>query len=175
MKIVLILLTAIIATPSSFFDFTVKSIDGNKIDFSVYKGKKILIVNTASECGFTGQYKGLQELYEKYKDQLVIIAFPANNFGKQEPGTNEEIGQFCTKNYGVTFPISEKISVKGDNIDPLFKWLTSAENPDFTGSIKWNFEKFLLDENGKLIRRFRSMTKPTGDDLIKAIEEKNMH
>lgn len=156
----------------SLFDFKAKSIEGKTIDFSKYKGKKILIVNVASQCGHTPQYEGLEKLYEKNKDHLVIIGFPANNFGEQEPGSNAEIKAFCTKNYSVTFPMMEKVSVKGDNIDPIFKWLTTQSNPDFTGDIKWNFEKFLLDENGNLIRRFRTKVEPTDDLLVKAIEGK---
>lgn len=155
---------------NSLYDFSIKSIDGKNLDLSIYKGKKILIVNTASECGFTPQYEGLQELYSKYKDKVVVIGFPANNFGEQEPGTNQDIKGFCSKNYNVTFPMMAKISVKGDDIDPLFKWLTSQPNPDFTGDIKWNFEKFLLDENGQLIHRFRSRTKPMSDEIINLLK-----
>jgi glutathione peroxidase len=172
MKTLLIALSAFLLASPSLYDFKVKNIEGGKIDLSAYRGKKILIVNTASECGFTGQYKGLEDLYQKYKDKLVIIGFPANNFGGQEPGSNEEISEFCSKKYAVTFPMSEKVSVKGDDIDPLFKWLTTAENPDFTGPIKWNFEKFLIDEHGRLIHRYRSMTKPESNSLINAIEGK---
>jgi len=156
----------------SLFDFKAKSIDGKPVDFSIYKGKKILIVNVASQCGHTPQYEGLEKLYEKYKDHLVIIGFPANNFGEQEPGTNEEIKEFCKKNYNVSFPMMSKVSVKGDDIDTLFKWLTTQSNPDFTGDIKWNFEKFLLDENGNLIHRFRTKVEPTDEALVKAIEGK---
>jgi len=163
----------LVAGAKSVYEFPVHSIDGKKMDLSKYKGKKILIVNTASECGFTNQYKGLQELYDTYKDKLVVIGFPANNFGGQEPGTNDEIATFCSSKYAVSFPMAAKVSVKGDDMDPLFVWLTSAENPDFTGPIKWNFEKFLLDENGKLIHRYRSTTKPTSDSLIEAIEGKS--
>jgi glutathione peroxidase len=119
-----------------------------------------LIVNTASKCGYTKQYADLQKLSELYKDKLVVVGFPANNFGGQEPGTEQDIKTFCHDNFNVTFPMSGKVSVKGDDIAPLFKYLTEAENPDFTGEIKWNFEKFLLDENGKLIHRFRSKTVP---------------
>lgn len=170
MKSILITLICMTLSTNSLFDFSIKSIDGKVVDLSAYKGKKILIVNTASECGFTPQYEGLQELYSKYKDKLVIIGFPANNFGEQEPGTNQDIKGFCSKNYSVTFPMMSKISVKGNDIDPLFKWLTSQPNPDFTGDINWNFEKFLLDENGQLIHRFRSRTKPMSDEIINAIK-----
>ncbi|MFN8153103.1 MAG: glutathione peroxidase [Bacteroidia bacterium] len=153
----------------SFFSFSIKDIDGQIMKTKDFKGKKILIVNTASKCGYTPQYAELQELSVKYKDKLVVIAFPANNFLHQEPGNNEEIKTFCTKNYGVTFPVASKVSVKGDDIDPLFKWLTEQPNPDFTGSIKWNFEKFLLDENGNLIHRYRSGTKPMDPAITNAL------
>jgi glutathione peroxidase len=156
---------------TSFYDFKVKGLDGKEIEMSAFKGKKILIVNTASECGYTPQYEGLEQLYEKYKDRLVVIAFPANNFGEQEPGSNEQIREFCTEKYKVSFPIMGKVSVKGDDMDPLFKYLTSLPNPDFTGDIKWNFEKFLIDENGTLLRRFRSKTTPMSEELISAIEK----
>lgn len=168
-----ILLVLFFSSPNSIFEFKATSIDGKKIDLSEFKGKKILIVNVASECGHTPQYEGLEKLYEKYKDRLVIIGFPANNFGQQEPGSNEDIKTFCKKNYGVTFPMMSKVSVKGDDIDPLFKWLTAEPNPDFTGEIKWNFEKFLVDEKGKLIHRFRTKVEPMDEVITKAIEEKN--
>jgi len=145
-----------------------KSISGKEISLSSYKGKKLLIVNVASRCGFTKQYKDLEALSKKYSDKVVVLGFPANNFGGQEPGTNAEIKQFCTK-YKVSFPLAEKVSVKGADIDPMFKWLTEQENPDFKGDIKWNFEKFLIDENGKLIHRYRSSTKPMSDDLTKSL------
>ena len=144
----------------SIHELDFKSIDGKEIPFLDFKGKKIMIVNTASKCGFTPQYVELQQMHEKYKDQLVIIGFPANNFGAQEPGTNDDIISFCKKNYGVTFQLAEKVSVKGEDIDPLFIWLNNQDNPDFKGDIKWNFEKYLLDEKGVLIHRYRSMTKP---------------
>jgi glutathione peroxidase len=149
-----------VRAPASVYDFKLKTIDGADFSLAKYKGKKILIVNTASKCGYTPQYTALQKLSELYKDKLVIVGFPANNFGGQEPGTEADIKAFCHDNYSVTFPMSGKVSVKGDDIAPLFKYLTEAENPDFTGEIKWNFEKFLLDENGKLIHRFRSKTTP---------------
>lgn len=150
---------------TSIHDFSFTTIDGTVKSFADFKGKKILIVNTASECGFTPQYEDLEKLYEKYKDKLEIIGFPANNFGEQEPGTNGEIAEFCKKNYGVTFTMAEKVSVAGDDIHPLFKWLIEQPNSSFTGAIKWNFEKFLLDENGTLLARFRSTVKP-GDKKI---------
>ncbi|MBE7175421.1 MAG: glutathione peroxidase [Mucilaginibacter polytrichastri] len=168
MKMLAFLLTMLFVAPSSVYEFkSLKSIDGQKLDLSKYKGKKILIVNTASKCGFTPQYAELQKLADTYKDKLVVIGFPANNFGGQEPGANLTIKEFCQKNYGVTFPLSEKVSVKGDDIAPLFKFLTSAENPDFTGEIQWNFEKFLIDENGKLVHRFRSKTTPMSPEITK--------
>jgi len=154
---------------TSIHDFKVDSIDGGTIDFSAFKGKKILIVNTASKCGFTPQYQGLEELYKTYKDKLVIVGFPANNFGEQEPGTNEEIAGFCQKNYGVSFPMAAKVSVKGSDIHPLFAYLTTLDNTEITGDIKWNFEKFLLDENGQLIQRFRSGAKPMGKKITTAL------
>jgi glutathione peroxidase len=132
-----------------------------------YKGKKVLIVNTASKCGYTKQHADLQKLAETYKDKLVVIGFPANNFGGQEPGENLNIKEFCQKNFGVTFPLAEKSSVKGDDISPLFKHLTTAANPDFTGDIKWNFEKFLIDEDGNLIRRFHSSVTPMSTEITK--------
>ena len=152
----------------SIHSFKVKALDGKTIDFSKFKGKKILIVNTASECGFTSQYEGLQKLYETYKDQLVIVGFPANNFGGQEPGSNEEIGAFCKKNYGVTFPMAAKVSVKGNDIAPIFKFLTDKKlNGVKNTTILWNFEKFLLNEKGELIDTFVSTTKPTSESITK--------
>lgn len=155
----------------SVYDFSTTSIDGEETSLNQYRGKVLLIVNTASECGFTPQYEGLQTLYEEYKDKgLVVLGFPANNFGGQEPGTDEEIKQFCKVNYDVTFPLFSKVSVKGDDQHPLFTYLTSASNPDFTGKIKWNFEKFLIDKEGKVTRRFRSDTTPESNQILKAIE-----
>lgn len=152
---------------SSIYDFKIAGLDGKEIDFSNYKGKKILVVNTASECGYTPQYADLEKLYEKYKDKLVIIGFPANNFGGQEPGTNTEIASFCKKNYGVTFPMAQKVSVKGDDIHPIFKYLyeeakkIGAQDP----VIKWNFTKFLIDENGKLVKVFPSKVNPMSEEI----------
>ena len=130
----------------SIYDFTMDNIKGEPVELSQYKGKVVLIVNTASKCGFTYQYDGLEELYQTYQDSgLVILGFPANNFLKQEPGTNEEIAEFCRLNYGVTFPMFSKISVKGEDIHPLYQYLTSKEtNPEFEGNISWNFNKFLI-------------------------------
>ena len=154
---------------SSIHEFTIKSLNDGEIAMSDFKGKKILIVNTASECGYTPQYEQLQELHEAKGNKLVIIGVPANNFGGQEPGTHEEIASFCQKNYGVTFTLSEKLSVKGDDQHTMFSWLCEQENPDFTGDIKWNFEKFILDEDGRLIRRFRSGTSPLDEEMLELL------
>ena len=155
------------AVDTSVYDFKVAGLDGGTIDLSAYKGKKIMIVNTASYCGNTHQYADLETLYEKYKDKLVIIGFPANNFGAQEPGTNTQIKEFCTKNYGVTFPMAAKISVKGDDIHPLFRYLVyQAEKMGVSDPIKWNFTKFLLDEHGKLIDVIYNKTSVLSDEVI---------
>lgn len=152
----------------SIHDFKVESLDGNEIDFADFKGKKILIVNTASACGFTPQYADLEEISKKYSDKVAVVGFPANNFGNQESGTNEEIGAFCQKNYGVTFPMAAKVSVKGDDIAPVFKYLTDKDlNGVKNTTILWNFTKFLLDENGRLIDTFVSTTKPTDEAIVK--------
>lgn len=152
----------------TIYDYKVESLDGGEINFADFKGKKILIVNTASECGFTPQYADLEKVYQQYKDKVVIVGFPANNFGGQEPGTNAEIGAFCQKNYGVTFPMAAKVSVKGDDTAPIFKYLTEKElNGVKNTAILWNFTKFLIDENGKLIDTFISTTKPTDDAIVK--------
>ena len=153
---------------TTIYDFKVPSLEGSTIDFSKFKGKKVLIVNTASECGYTPQYADLQKLYEAYKSKLVIVGFPANNFGGQEPGSNTEIKEFCKKNYGVTFMMAEKVSVKGADIHPLFKWLTNkSENGVMDAEIKWNFTKFLLDEKGKLIGVFPSKVNPNSEEITK--------
>lgn len=155
----------------TIYDFKVESLDGKEINFADFKGKKILIVNTASECGFTPQYADLEKVYEQYKDKLVVVGFPANNFGGQEPGTNTEIGAFCQKNYGVTFPMAAKVSVKGDDTAPIFKYLTEQElNGVKNTTILWNFTKFLVDENGKLIDSFVSTTKPTSEAITKYLK-----
>lgn len=155
----------------TIYDFKVESLDGKEINFADFKGKKILIVNTASECGFTPQYADLEKVYEQYKGKLVVVGFPANNFGGQEPGTNTEIGAFCQKNYGVTFPMAAKVSVKGDDTAPIFKYLTEKElNGVKNTSILWNFTKFLVDENGKLIDSFVSTTKPTDEAITKYLK-----
>ena len=171
MKTLLIIVVfTFFSTTDSVYQFKPLSIDGKAIDLSKYKGKKILIVNTASECGYTKQYAELEKLYQQYKNKLVVIGFPANNFGGQEPGTDKEIAGFCSKTYNVTFPMAAKVSVKGSDINKLFSWLTLQPNPDFTGEIKWNFEKFLLDENGKVIHRFRSRTQPMDEAIIQALK-----
>jgi glutathione peroxidase len=140
---------------SSIYDFKVDGLTGGTIDFSQFRGKKILIVNTASKCGNTPQYDDLEKLYEKYKNKLVIVGFPANNFGSQEPGTNGEISEFCKKNYGVTFPMAEKVSVKGSDMAPIYKYMVDvAEEKGFSDPIKWNFTKFLFDENGNFLTVF---------------------
>lgn len=152
----------------TIYDYKVESLDGKTINFADFKGKKILIVNTASKCGFTPQYADLQKLYDQYKDKLVIVGFPADNFGHQEPGTNEEIGAFCQKNYGVSFPMAAKVSVKGDDTAPIFHYLTEKElNGVKNTTILWNFTKFLLDENGRLVDSFISTTRPTDAAITK--------
>lgn len=164
----LALLSVCFFVAMSIYDFKVPGLDGGTIDLSKYKGKKIMIVNTASKCGNTPQYEGLQKLQDQYKDKLVIIGFPANNFGQQESGTNEEIKEFCKKNYGVTFPMSEKVSVKGDDIHPLFKYLTEeAKKKGFEDPIKWNFTKFLIDEKGNLITVIHNKVEPTSEEVTK--------
>lgn len=157
---------------TSFYDFTVKDIAGNDYPLSQLKGKKVLVVNTASKCGFTPQYDGLQELYETYGgEEFMIIGFPANNFGKQEPGSNEEIASFCRLNYGVTFPMMSKISVKGDDQHPLYKWLTSeSENGLEDSNVSWNFQKYMIDEEGQLVGHFAPTVKPDSKKLIRWIE-----
>ena len=160
MHILLILFSLFFSPPKSIYDFSFKTIDGKEVKLSQFKGKKILMVNTASKCGFTVQYEELEKLHKQYGKNVVLIGFPAGNFGGQELASNEEIKAFCKKNFGVSFLLSEKVSVKGGDINPLFQYLTSQQNPDFTGEIKWNFEKFLINENGKLVHRFRSKVTP---------------
>ncbi len=155
------------AQAKSIYDFKIESLDGAPINFADFKGKKILIVNTASECGYTPQYKELQALYEKYQDKLVIVGFPANNFGGQEPGSATEIKAFCEKNYGVKFPMAAKVSVKGDDMAPIYKWLTSkSANGVLDAEIGWNFNKFLVDENGHMVAHFPSKVKPMDDAIL---------
>jgi glutathione peroxidase len=151
---------------SSIYDFTLDALNGTPTPLAAYKGKVMLVVNVASQCGFTPQYEGLQALYVKYKDRgLVIAGFPANNFGGQEPGTNAEIGAFCRSKYGVTFPMFSKISVAGKDQAPLYQFLTQTG-----GEIQWNFTKFLIDRNGKVIQRFESDVEPDSPAIVKAIE-----
>ncbi len=157
----------------SFYDLSILNIDGtDTINFADFKGKKILCVNVASKCGYTYQYEDLQKLHEKYADKLVIIGFPCNQFMGQEPGTPEEIESFCQKNYGVTFTLSEKIDVKGDNQHPVYQWLTQKENNGKDNyKVGWNFNKFLLDEEGNLMEHFGSKTKPLDEELVSLIEK----
>lgn len=156
------------ATPnlSGIYQFKVKTIEGKEITLEKFKGKKMLIVNVASECGYTPQYKDLQALYEKYKDKLEVIGFPANNFGGQEPGSATEIKSFCAKNYGVSFTMMEKISVKGEDTHPLYKWLSNKKENGVTDEApKWNFSKYLIDENGRIIKFFPSRVSPMSEDI----------
>lgn len=159
---------------SSIHQFKSKTIDGADFDFASVKGKKILIVNTASKCGFTPQYKELEELYQKYKDKdFTIIAFPCNQFGNQEPGNSSEIQDFCTKNYGVTFLMMEKVDVKGDSICDIYKWLTCKDkNGVMSSSVKWNFQKYMIDENGFLVDYALSFKSPLSSKITKWIERK---
>jgi glutathione peroxidase len=151
-------------------DFSIKSLEGDPIDFSSFKGKKILLVNVASKCGFTPQYKELQELSEKYPNKLVVIGLPCNQFGKQEPGTSEEIATFCEKNYGVQFLITEKIDVKGAHQHPLYNWLTNkTENGKVDVGVQWNFQKYLIDENGGMMDYFISTTNPLSSKIIELL------
>ena len=154
----------------SLYHIKINSLQGRPIDFSKFKGKKILFINVASKCGFTPQYKDLQKLHDQYKDRLVVIGVPCNQFGKQEPGTSNEIQEFCKINYGVTFLITEKIEVKGSNQHPLYSWLTKkSENGKKNSSVKWNFQKYLIDENGELIDYYYSITKPLSSKIIKRL------
>ncbi|MFO7617900.1 MAG: glutathione peroxidase [Bacteroidales bacterium] len=151
-----------------FYGFTVKAIDGSDFSLAQLKGKKVMIVNTASKCGLTPQYKALQDLYDQYgRDGFVIIGFPANNFLSQEPGTDDEIASFCSENYGVTFPMMAKVSVKGNDIAPIYKWLTSKKlNGTLDAEIQWNFQKFLIDEKGNLIKSIPPRVSPLSEEII---------
>ena len=154
----------------TIYEFKVTSIDGDTIDFTQFKGKKILIVNTASHCGYTPQYEGLEKLYEQYKDKLVIVGFPSNDFLWQEPGSNESIKEFCSGKYNVTFPMAAKIHVRGWNKAPIYRWLTDkAKNGVESTSVSWNFNKYLINEEGEYVRRFSSDVKPDDPELIKSI------
>ncbi|MBM3305688.1 MAG: glutathione peroxidase [Candidatus Aminicenantes bacterium] len=163
---------ALTAGETSIYTFTMDDIDGKPVALETFKGKVLLVVNTASKCGLTPQYEGLQALYEKYRDQgLVILGFPANNFRGQEPGSNEDIKEFCSKKYGVEFPMFSKISVLGEDRHPLYGYLTAgAGNADLAGDITWNFEKFLFDRNGRVAARFSPRTKPDSEEIVKALE-----
>ena len=171
----LFLLCAFLAAPLAFaqtslYDIPLKDINGKETSLKAYQGKVMLIVNVASFCGNTPQYKGLEALYDKYKDKgLVVLGFPCNQFGKQEPGSNEEIKEFCTKNYNVTFPMFDKLEVKGPNQHPLYKELSGKESP-FPGDVKWNFGKFLVGRDGKIAKRFEPGLKPEDAALVQAIE-----
>jgi len=166
----LLAMTTIAATAQSLYDIKLKDIDGKDTTLAAYKGKAVLIVNVASKCGYTKQYSGLEATYQKYKDQgFVILGFPCNQFGGQEPGTNEEIKQFCSSKYSVTFPLFDKIDVNGGNRHPLYVALAGKDSP-FPGDIKWNFNKFLVGKDGKILNRFESKVTPDSEELTKAVE-----
>lgn len=157
----------------SIYDFKVKSIDGKEIDFAQYKGKKLLIVNTASECGFTPQYEDLQKLHVAHGDKVVILGFPCNDFGGQEPGTAKDIQAFCQKNYGVTFQLFEKVHVKGDDVAPIYQWLSDKNKNGWNDKAPgWNFGKYLINEKGELVKFYPSTTNPMSKDLLEAIGAK---
>ena len=177
MKKISLLLTVILVSvfsfgQKSFHDFTVKDIEGNDFSMATLKGKKVLVVNTASKCGLTPQYEALQALYQQYgSEKFIIIGFPANNFLEQEPGSNSEIMEFCQKNYGVSFPMMSKISVKGDDMSPVYQWLTQkAKNGVMDSEVGWNFQKYLIDENGKLVDFASPKTKPDDPKIIEWIK-----
>jgi glutathione peroxidase len=172
--LLILITTTLMSQTKSFYDFKVKNIDGADFDLSSLKGKKVLVVNTASKCGFTPQYEDLQKLYEKYNSlDFVIIGFPANNFLKQEPGSNSEIKQFCTSKYNVTFPMMGKISVKGNDIHPLYEWLTEKEkNGKLDSDVKWNFQKYMIDEEGNLVNIANPKINPMDDQIVNWIENK---
>jgi len=157
---------------SNIYDFTLPSIDGTPMPLADFKGKVVLLVNVASRCGYTPQYSALEALYEKYKDQgFVIVGFPANNFGGQEPGSNQEIKTFCSRKYNVTFPLYSKVSVKGDDQTPLYQYLTRQTGPSIAGEIKWNFTKFLVDRDGRVVQRFESAVTPDSREVVSAVEK----
>ena len=178
MKTILAALTFIIMTSfntaeKNIYDFKIKALDGSTIDFSSYKGKKILIVNTASKCGYTPQYEGLEKLYEAHKDNLVIVGFPSDNFADQEYHDNDSISSFCKKNYGVTFPLTTRVNVKGADITPVYKYLCNKdENGVLSADISWNFNKFIIDENGHLLKHFDSKITPESQELLNYINYK---
>jgi glutathione peroxidase len=173
LAVLLLLSTMLSASANNVYDFTLSSIDGQPAPLAAYKGKAILLVNVASKCGFTPQYTALESLYEKYKDRgLVIVGIPANNFGAQEPGTNQEIKTFCTRTYHVSFPMMSKVSVKGDDKAPLYQFLTDpSTDPQHGGEIKWNFTKFLIDRNGEIAARFEPNVTPDSPDVTAAVEK----
>ena len=160
------------ASAASLYDFTLPSLEGKPMPIADFKGKVILMVNVASRCGYTPQYKALESVYEKYKEQgFVILGFPANNFGAQEPGTNEEIKTFCSRTYNVSFPMFSKVSVKGADETPVYNYLTKSPKPEIAGEIKWNFTKFLVDRNGNVVHRFEPAVTPDSPEVITAIEK----
>jgi glutathione peroxidase len=168
----LLIMASSLLAASGIYTFTLNSIDGTPAPLANYKGKVVLVVNVASQCGYTPQYSALEATYEKYKDQgFVILGFPANNFGAQEPGTNEEIKTFCTRKYSVTFPMYSKISVKGADQSPLYAYLTKETGKGITGDIKWNFTKFLVDRNGNVVQRFEPAVTPDSKEVVSAIEK----
>lgn len=163
--------TSAVASKKSIYEFRLKSLDGKEIDFHQYKGKKILIVNTASECGYTPQYTELQHLHEKYGDKITVLGFPANNFGGQEPASNEEIGAFCQKNFGVTFQLFAKSSVLAPNQNPLYQWLTQpSQNGWNEEAPSWNFCKYLVGENGQLLKFYSAAVSPASEEILKEIK-----
>ena len=169
--VLLIMATSLFAA-SGVYSYTLNSIEGKPTQLAEYKGKVVLIVNVASQCGYTPQYSALEAIYEKYKDQgFVILSFPANNFGAQEPGTNEEIKTFCSRKYNVTFPMYSKISVKGSDQAPLYAYLTKETGPEISGDIKWNFTKFLVDRSGNVVQRFEPAVTPDSKEMVGAIEK----
>jgi glutathione peroxidase len=177
MKTILAFLSLLIMTSfhpavESIYNFKIKALDGSTIDFSKYKGKKILIVNTASMCGFTPQYEGLEKLYESHKNNLVIVGFPSDNFGNQEFHSDDSISTFCRKDHGVTFPLTTRVDVKGPNATPIFKYLCNKnENGVLDATISWNFNKFIIDEKGNLLQHFDSKVTPESDELLKYIDK----
>lgn len=170
--LLLMALSVTALSQSGFYDFRVKTLEGEEFDFSQLKGKKVMIVNTASKCGMTPQYKELEALYEQYRDQLVVVGFPANNFAGQEPGSDQDIRKFCSDYYGVTFPMMSKVSVKGDDMSPVYRWLTKKElNGVRDSEVAWNFQKYLIDENGKLVDVLEPKEKPDSEKVKAWISE----
>ncbi len=177
LSLVAVVLLAAAAGPAgaearSLYDFRLQDIDGNDVSLSQFRGKALLIVNVASRCGYTYQYEGLEALYRRYRERgLIVLGFPANNFLRQEPGSDEEIKEFCSTTYGVTFPMFSKISVKGRDIHPLYEYLTSRQtDPAFSGAITWNFNKFLVSRDGRIVGRFRTQEEPGGETITNAVE-----